>query len=555
MNRPGAAAVPTRTPRLVWLLLVIVVVVGGWLRFTHLAERGLLFFDEGCYVLSGRFLRGWWLQWMRHGYAAAQAYLAHPQQWIGLPAVFAKPAHDWLLMVAMWWGGPSLLSALRVMAMTSTLSLVGIYWVGRRLFDPWIGLMAAAICAVSSYQLIYARSALAEAGTMWWFLLAVALLLPAMSQRWPARWQSLASGVFGGIAFLSNYRLWMLLPSLWLIEYLRWRARRSVKRQTLWRRWLLLAGGFIVTVVGWLVMDWCVMRSAAAPTETYASQLLFRYLKHTKEGCSLAGWMTYPYLFALFDGRLVAIAAVVGIVGLPWQQAWGGRAVGLIALIVIGFFSVLQTHHARYIAVVLPFVALAAAWTMVEVVRWCLARWRMWRLQSAALTVVMAGLVLWRLPSAIAVTRMTTGYPRVLPTLERLAPGDQRPVMATQPYLLQVFGGRWYVAPPLPEQFRTWTRNDARFFVVDYQLAFGGFDEASARVAQQLTQRLVPVAIIANPAGASCYVEVEHIHDLAITRRRLRDPGVRTAMGAILIYDLWQLPEFASTAASAASTP
>ena len=525
-----------RTPRIIWVLLIAVLLAGAWLRFVRLEERGLVFFDEGSYVMAGRFLRGWCVAWLRHGWAAGQHYLVDASRWMGLPAYYAKPAHDWVVTIAMLCGNPKFVWALRTMALMSMLSIIGTYWIGRRCFDAWTGLTAAALLAVSCYHLAYARSALAEAGTMWWFLLAVAWLVPPPTERPAAHWRLLWSGACGAVTFLSNYRLWMVVPLLWLVEGLRWRHARSGAPRALWVRLALITAAAAFALLLWMGVDWWCMRHAAPPAETYAQQLIERYGKHLTDGFTLAGWWTYPYLLALFDGWPLTIAGLLGTAGLLWRGGWAGRAVGGIILIVLGFFSMFHTHHARYIAVLLPWLALATAWLLVGLVRWIVTR-----RQTVALSLLVAGVMVWRWPAAVAMTRWTTGYHRVLTTLERLAPGDPQPVITTQPYVLLVYGGRWYVPPPLPKQFEAYLARGVRYFVTDFQLAFGGFEEEATQLAQELAAHLQPVAVIQNPAGASPHVEAEHIAYPSLLRRRLADQPLRAAMGEIRIYDLRQL--------------
>ena len=560
-------------PRTVIILFALVMALGAWLRFAHLGARGLLFFDEGVYVLGARFLRGWWLTLVHHGWAAAHAYRLDSTRWLGLPSPFAKPAHDGWLMLGMLIGGPSLLSALRMTALFGTLTLAAVYWIGRRAFDPWVGLVATALAAVSVYQLGYARSALAETEAMWWWLVAIGVLLPGgeadshevgspQSVRHFAKARSvrhflgrpsgsgllrlLISGACGGLAFLSNYRLWMIPPCLAIVDACR-RRDLGAPRAILRRSFLLTAGFLAPLLIAMLVDGACSRGASSILAPTYWSQLFSRYSRHVPEGFTLSGWWAYPYMLWSLDGGVMALACGAGLMGLAWRGDWTGRGIAAVTLCIVGFFSLFHTHHARYISVALPLLSLAAAWAMVQAARWWLRRWRLERLEFMTLICVLIGVVLWQLPDAVALTRQRTAYTQVLPALQALAPVDEAPVIATQPYILQALGGRRYLPPPQRGNLHAWAAHGSRYLVVDYQVVFGAFGELWDVRAQELAAALHPVVVLANPAGASQQVAFEHVTDPGLTRRQLADPGLRAFMGSIAICDLAHGPVAAPT--------
>ncbi len=540
--RAAATDAPSRRERVLMLtLLAGIVLIGGWLRCAQLEARGLLLYDEGVHLLVARFLSRWWSHMLHHGWAAGQVFLGHPEQWGGFPSSYCKPGHDLLLAAALLCGGPTPVAALRAVALVGTGSLVAVYWLGRRVFDAWVGVTAAALSAVSVYQLTYARSALAEVDAGLWLMLAVGVLMAGSST--PSVRRLLASGVCGGITFLVSCSLPMILPCLWLIEILRTRAEGE--RALPVRRLLLLALGVLAPIMLWMGVDWWLLHAVRHPNATYVAQVGTRLLKHSAQPLDLAGWYAYPYMLTVLDGLGVSVLCALGLLLVWWRGGWTGRAVASVSLVVVGCYSVYHTHHARYIAPVLPLLMLAAAWVVVCGVRWAVARMHVSHLQPFVLAGVVLGLMGWRLPSAVDAARPATGYARVLPTLQRLDDGGQRPFITTQHFILRFLAGERSMPPPPTEALlRDWiARYGVRYCVVDYQLDFGGFGSGSQRLAQSLAARLTPVVVIPNPAGASPQVELEHVTDLALTRRRLADADVRARNGAIAVYDLWQLPE------------
>ena len=549
MSRPSSGRA---APRAVigwpeWLLFIVVLPAAAWLRFAHLQARGLLLFDEGVYVSGGQFACDAWQAWLHHGWGALQAYLRDPGRWMGMPSPFAKPLHDVTLALAMLVGGSSPLSALCAMAGLSLLTVAVVFAIGRRCFDAWTGLIAASLLAVSGYQLAYARSALAEASAMWWCVCAVWWLAPTMagaSARPPSRRRLVAAGACAGLAFLCNYRLWMVPLGLLLMDRLQKPHAPRAARGDRWRRAAWLLAGGVLPLLLWIAAEtWC-LRGAAPALVPYARQLVQRYGKHLGDGYDAGGVWAYAVTLRFFDGAVCTALYGAGVAWALIGRHRLARALALTSLLVIGFFSVFRTHHARYISVALPLMVLCAAWLLAVAVRGVALVLRVGASSSAVLAALSLAILLWRAPAAAAWTRLTTGYVDALETMRQLSGEPVPAFVSTQPFVFSALAGQR--ARPLPRTDAAWreaARAGVRFLVVDYQLEFGGVSGGGYEMARTLVARRRPVAIVLNPGGASPQVEFEHVSDLALTRRRLRNPALRGFMGTIAIYDVRSLAE------------
>ncbi len=146
----------------------------------------------------------------------AARYAAHYQGWLPLPWVtadlmttlgqvttrfgmFAYPL-DFLLWVRL------------PMAFTASLSIVGIYWLARRLLDERLALFGALLIAFDPFILAHSRVIHVDAPLAYFmFLSFLAFLLFIERGHWP--WL-LLSGLFGGLAALSKTPAVLLGPIL-----------------------------------------------------------------------------------------------------------------------------------------------------------------------------------------------------------------------------------------------------------------------------------------------------------------------------------------------------
>jgi 4-amino-4-deoxy-L-arabinose transferase-like glycosyltransferase len=132
-----------------WLLVAVITIVGGVLRFYGLGDEGLSHYDEGVYVL-----------WAMGLDFPAKELFAPPLFPLVLRAVFAL-------------FGPSDLLAQAVSALVGTATLPLVWRVGRRWFGQLAGLCVLSLAASSGLHVAFSRTALTDVSFTFWFVLAV----------------------------------------------------------------------------------------------------------------------------------------------------------------------------------------------------------------------------------------------------------------------------------------------------------------------------------------------------------------------------------------------
>lgn len=148
----------------------------------------------------------------------------------GIPSAYRLPGFPLSLAPVYAVVGAAPFAVIPVLVLLNALVCLGVYWLGRELFNPTVGLLAAAINAVDIYVFIYGSFLLAE--TLFVLLLTfglVALERLRRQQTWP--W-AVAVGILWGAAMFTKANLLPFLPFLggWIIYSGRdrlWQAGRN----------------------------------------------------------------------------------------------------------------------------------------------------------------------------------------------------------------------------------------------------------------------------------------------------------------------------------------
>jgi len=179
----GASEIDGESWRRSWLPLLVVVALGGFLRFFQLGRPHQLVFDETYYVKQGYSL-------LLHGVELRNdSALEKPDDLFtaGTPDVFGAsgdfvvhpPVGKWMIAFGEWLFGIDSSFGWRFSAaVVGTLSILLIGRIARRMFrSTLLGVTAAVLLAVEGQHFVESRTSLLDIFLMWWVLVAFALLL------------------------------------------------------------------------------------------------------------------------------------------------------------------------------------------------------------------------------------------------------------------------------------------------------------------------------------------------------------------------------------------
>ncbi|MGD1860073.1 MAG: glycosyltransferase family 39 protein [Leptolyngbyaceae cyanobacterium] len=326
--------------------------------------------------------------------------------------------------------------------------LVATYGLGRHLFSPQIGVLAAGLTLLMprllktalDFQLDYAVTAMVVV-SVW------CLTVWRDAKRPPRQWAwMLAFGVSYGLALMTKQSalLFLVVPLAWVILANLWQRR--------WGRLLQLGVGAGITVavmLPWLSVNWLFQFSILGNTNTAAAAaegdpLLNTVAAWTYYWQDLPSAVSWPLLLVPLVGLTFwAVGLLPGrkstleLDGTPAGRWWLlGYIFGSYVL-----WSAIVNKDLRYIAPVLPAIAVFLAWGLA-------CWWRKWPWMTTATVVVVVFTALLNL--------FPTGLPPLDQAAQTLAPnatfypywGDRYPhlevvehVAQARPYQLSTIGG------------------------------------------------------------------------------------------------------------------
>lgn len=352
------------------LILACVLTVAAVLRFYALPSRGFIYWDEGTYALEGVRIHNELL-----ALAGVKTSLV-----AGMAVNSARPTHALLIALAYFVLGFHDYTSLLMDALAGTATVATTYVAARRLFDARVALLSALFLATSEYDIIYARSALAESDGTFLLLLGFMCWVLSLSRegsgadRAPEvrRGVLMVAGLVLGLAFTVNFRLIVYIAGIFLVE-LGWSWRESGPAYAT-RRLALMIVGLIVFPSLWEVVGLAsragghvFFQNIFLGRTTYwqeaaynlhqgkASRFLLSPLPYLRW---FVGRQTWPYSVLV----LLALALTVWRRSLPWLAVIAPPLVAYVA------FALGPYPWPRNISSVFPFTSILAAAALVAFV-------------------------------------------------------------------------------------------------------------------------------------------------------------------------------------------
>lgn len=569
---------PSRTRIASLAALVAILALGASIRFSGIQERGPAFFDEGIYTLEGRWI-----------YTASQGLCSALQRKIeetrarenlytfedearrfregveGQPPSWGRPAFSLLTALCMGLIGPELFATHLVSAFFGTLAILAVFLLAREMFDPVTALLAALLLALSGYHLIYSTNGLADGSAMCVAIFAFHFYYRSRQPE-PSRLnlRSLAlSGLLCGVSFTVHDRFLYALLVMCIYEGLDLLLGSRPRSSTL-KRCLVLGPAFFVPLVlfeipYYLGMVFLRRFDQALPFKTYFEELathhvlnlldafafsrldLSRFPEIAEAGSRLYNFLTYPYLILRFDGPVLCLLLLAGLVLATRRRSPADRLLLLWFFIPISLFSVSLVSSSRYALVFLPAVMMLAARAFVPLLE---------RLQnmpvlrkipapiSAILFVILISLSGWLASGEIRSMRCNYEGPA-----DFFRAHGEKHISLQYPVSRAYFGVENVMEPPETiEELRDLYEKGYRYFLVDYRKFFlkPPFDSTGrGRPIEEVANKLEPVFSYVHPCyTAPCYLFEINLF-FRLTLKLLREAPA-LGVDRISIYDLAQ---------------
>ena len=555
------------------VVLAVLLLAGGAIRFWGLSQKGLFHFDEGMHAkeaIQAHAKMRFWIKSIttlieekatgRQLWTKAQAQAEYQEALrAGAPMRFARPLLVQSAAVLMFFVHAPDVALMALSALAGCLSIGAVYLIGRRFAGSFLGLLAAAMLAFSGYHVIYSRSAFADVLPTALLLFALLGMLHCLRIAPAAALgkRAFLSGLLCGMAFTANCRYVapMAFCVVGLVLELAWQTRpRLFKSVT--RFLLCWVGGFLVGPLlfeGWSHAEFLLARKLNLPFDqlTYIEQLFGQSHLHRDAFAATFSAATafqrlpleFPYLYARLTGFLPLLMAVIGLAGLFRRRRPGWLALACAALGPWVFFSLFSHTAARFFVPCVPFLSLAAAVPFLALKEGPKSGGRKDRAVFWLLAAGFGLLIGEEIGRDIGLVRLRSGYRDAVSYLESNR-GTPRHI-STQAHVTGLYAGLDNTAfpPATRNDLRELCHQGFRYYLVDAQARIGGFGGQAKEklgVVEEIQAALDPVARIANPSAAHFLFWFEDNYDFWGTLRFVRRLD-QTPWGRIEIYDLQPL--------------
>lgn len=444
---PLMAVHPQRLYKIFIGLVIVLTLTGVGLRLYHITRNEFVFYDEGFYLnhnrLLGEVLRERYPKSFPEFTEAFNAFLdiclaSGKTLWFAVADVriFFGRVYDWYFS-RLW----AALFGIATLFLTYRFSQ-------RFCRDQRTAWLALGVLAVLPSHVFYSRVGLQEALST---LLVLAGFYFYLFPREFGR-RTFWAGLFFGAAFFSNYRLIMApilvgFGELW--ESLTRRQRPSFRKYL----WFALTFFSCVFFIG---------NKNNGQNTTIVFAWMFHQAQMAEGQFDWVNFFSYPYYIFRLDNAIFGLF-LFGNIYFAVQKKWGVLFPFLISCLQMLLFSFAGDKGARYLCVVMPFMALAAAQLIVFL--WDEAQ--RFRRELVLAVFLMAVLMTYK---SIAMARIRSDYQ---PATQYLLSLDRKgKFLTTQPYVQNLYVANKKQVLDCPHTFEALMgeyEKGARYLVVDPQ--------------------------------------------------------------------------------------
>jgi dolichyl-phosphate-mannose-protein mannosyltransferase len=162
--------------------------------------------------------------------------------------LYSPPLMPTLIELSMLAFGKTSLAAVMPNLILGSLTIPLCWWVGREWFGPIAGIAAAALAALSDFQVVYSRTALTDAALGFWFLLAVYCSWRAMARN--HRGEAVVAGLVVACTWATKYNGWLPL-AVALSGFVAWGLFERFDRREWFARLPVVVTLLVATALFW----------------------------------------------------------------------------------------------------------------------------------------------------------------------------------------------------------------------------------------------------------------------------------------------------------------
>ncbi len=494
--------------------------IGISIRFYRIHELEPRIWDEGMYVLEGRFLSTLSAavsqsaqRFLKEKFTGEDLWKKDEQLPLlrqkvrGLPPHYGRILHDAFLGLGNLLLGETAYVGHIVNALFGSLTILLIFSLARLMFNERTGLYAAMVFALMGYHIHYCRSALAEADSLFFEVAAVYFYyksryrFPVLSDRHMS-W----CGLLLGLGFTVHNRSIVIAALIGAMEALLCLKSGLIppphERR---KRMLLFAACFLLPSFLWealyhvvLIVFQHLQTIMTAPTFleqialAFWHSLLWGYIS---DNFRAAGFLTFPYLYLYMNGIVALVVLLVGIIATFRHRGLAGWMLGVWFLVPFVLYSLTNAGLTRFFTLMLPPAAIMSAAGLVFIEGLLLDRTIQWKSLRT---------VLWFVAlCALLGTQVHATLTRVMPsrssygtTVAWIQSRGQAHMIATGVPLFQVYAGVEHVQrpPATMEELEDLYHQGFRYYVIDYnRLIYTYYQTDRVKIMDHISEELEPL--------------------------------------------------------------
>lgn len=343
------------------LVILLILALAIFLRFYNITERGIFLSNEGTYLDESKFIT-----------TSIQHLLDNTTEVRGVFPMSGRIGHNIIISLSMLLFGIHDYSGNISSATLGVGSVLFIFLIGKDMFDTRTGLVASSILAVSAYHIMYSRGSLVEISST--FFLIIGMYLYYLNRKNLKDKYLWLSGFFLGVAFVCDFRLWLMAPLIILYELHLWWSRRDLK--LIFKRLITLVSFMLIPIILCEVPYHFAMildkHSRIVPSyDTYFERLRIQFFHGMYKGSlshdtfsaisHLDLPLTYFYLLFRLEGIFVCALLSIGLYTTIKKHSLEDLIIGSWFILPFVFYTFYGEQNARFFSFALPAIALISA--------------------------------------------------------------------------------------------------------------------------------------------------------------------------------------------------
>ncbi|MBF0504953.1 MAG: hypothetical protein HQL14_07620 [Candidatus Omnitrophica bacterium] len=352
-----------------------IIIFGLWARFYHIGDNQFLFYDEGMYLGYNRMFLNLVANNPAHNLSELGIIVSLMMK---MALSTAKALWFFILNLRVFFLGPQSWYVARWISAASGLTsvLLVYFWAKRYFHSHRIGILTAVILLILPSHIFYSRLGMQEALSSLLFLSAIYLY---MSKN-VIRWQFFVSVLLLACVFFTNYRMIIAPVFIGFIECYNF----FVKARVNWPKLII----YIVIFYG-IVLGVGSLYGGMNNHVTFA--WMFHQAADAGGKFNVVNFLSYPYYVFVLEGFFFACFFWGNFYLLRRREYSKLLPFGIVFLQML-IFSFAAEKGARYLCVVLPFMAAAAAVVIDDL--WQRSKSPQWRVGIVSLCVLGLGMMM-----------------------------------------------------------------------------------------------------------------------------------------------------------------